>query len=137
MKNIFLAFLILAGTTVMAQSGAMKSESPAIAATSQTVTKTMDKADIQKSLDITESQADRVFALQQKYCGPDAKMSSSDKQAEAYFAALKEVIPADKAEKLMAECKMSCSPTNAEVSTAKKGCCAGSSSKKSCSDKKK
>ncbi len=135
MKNIFLAFLMLAGTAVMAQSGSMKSQAPE-AATSQTVTKTMDKADIQKSLDITEDQAERVFALQQKYCGPDAKMSSTDKQAEAYFAALKEVIPADKAKKLMEECKMTCSPSNANASTAKKSCCPGSSSKKTCDEKK-
>ena len=135
MKNIFLAFLMLAGTAVMAQSGSMKSTAP-VAAVSQTATKTMDKADIQKSLDITEAQAERVYALQQKYCGPDAKMSSADKQAEAYFAALKEVIPADKAEKLMEECKMTCHPADGKASSDKKSCCPSSAGKKTCKDKK-
>lgn len=149
MKNIFLAFLFLAGTTVMAQSGSMKSAPDASVATTASVSKTMGKAEIQKSLDLTDAEADKVWALQQKYCGPDAKANtkedastrketaSMDKQHEAYYAALLEVIPAEKAEKLMNECKMSCEMDKAKAETKSgKSCCAGSAKKKSCSDKK-
>ncbi|NEN24181.1 hypothetical protein G3O08_11775 [Cryomorpha ignava] len=150
MKNIFLAFLLFAGTTVMAQSGSMKAAPDVSATKSESVTKTMGKEEIQKSLALTDAEADKVWAIQQKYCGPDVKASakqdaasrketaSMDKQHEAYYAALLEVIPAKKAEKLMEECKMTCEMGKAKAdATSGKGCCAGSAEKKSCSDKKK
>lgn len=146
MKNIFLAFLLLAGTTVMAQSNSMKSAS---ATQSESVAMTTGKVEIQKSLDLTDAEADRVWALQQKYCGPDAKANSKqnassrketasmDKQHEAYYAALLEVIPAEKADKLITECKMTCDMDKAKTETKSgKSCCPGSAEKKSCDEKK-
>lgn len=144
MKNIFLAFLLFAGTTVMAQSGSMKSAPKAAATQSESATVSNGKADIQKSLDLTDAEADKVWALQQKYCGPDANTSSKketanmDKVHEAYYAALLEVIPAEKADKLMQECKMSCDMDKAKTdSKSAKSCCpGGSADKKSCNEKK-
>jgi len=148
MKNILLAFLFLAGTTVMAQGSSMKSAPSASVTSAETVTKTMGKAEIQKSLDITEAEANKVWELQQKYCGPEAMANIDEtapsrkvavaKQHEAFYAALLEVIPAEKAEKLLTECKMTCEMGQAKAETKSgKSCCAGSAGKKACSDKKK
>lgn len=150
MKNIFLAFLLFAGTTVMAQSGSMKSAPDAAATQSESITKVSGKAEIQKSLNLTDAEADKVWELQQKYCGPDAKANtkhnasskketaSMDKVHEAYYAALLQVIPAEKADKLMQECKMSCEMDKAKTeSKSAKSCCpGGSAEKKSCNEKK-
>ena len=138
MKNILFAVLLFAGTAVMAQSGSMKAAPTAEKATTQAVSETSKgKAELQKTFGLTDAEAEKVLALQEKYCGPNAEVSkqATDKKHEAYYAALKEVVPADKAEKLMEECKMTCSPSEAKA-TSGKGCCAGSSAKKSCSDKK-
>lgn len=139
MKNILLAILIFAGTAVMAQSGSMKAAPAAEQSAIKTVTEptTRGEAELQKKFDLTDAEAEKVLALQEKYCRPNAEVSKEavDKKHEAYYAALKEVVSADKAEKLMEDCKMTCSPSEAKAS-AGKGCCAGSSAKKSCSDKK-
>ena len=143
MKNIFLAFLLLAGTAVMAQTGSMKSDASKME-TKETATTLTAKEEIQKSLDITADQADKVMAIQQKFCGPDAKSDSKQKASsadndKAFHAALTEVISADQADKFMKDCKVSCATTDAKTDTKAKACCSSSSTadKKSCSDKKK
>ena len=149
MKNIFLAFLLLAGTAVMAQTGSMKAEASKME-TKTTETALTAKEEIQKSLDITADQADRVMAIQQKFCGPDAKsetkkqgssaksLADSEVNDKAFHAALTEVITAEQADKFMKDCKVSCASTDAKTEAKSKSCCSSSStaSKKSCSDKK-
>lgn len=142
MKNIFLAFLLLAGTAVMAQTGSMKAKAK-VEAKAETTTLTANE-EIQKSLDITADQAEKVMAIQQKYCGPDAKTKGKSKASsadndKAFHAALTEVISADQADKFMKDCKVSCATADAKTQAKGKSCCASSStaSKKSCSDKKK
>ena len=138
MKNIFLAFLLLAGTAVMAQTGSIKANSKVDAKVTETTLSATEE--IQKSLDITAEQADRVMAIQKKYCGPESKNSASSADNDkAFHAALTQVITADQADKFMKDCKVSCASTDAKTETKAKACCSSSSTadKKSCSDKKK
>jgi|SRR5690554_749843 len=150
MKNIFLAFLLLAGTAVMAQSGSMKAEAPKMDVKA-TETALTAKEEIQKSLDITAEQADKVMEIQKKFCGPDAKADSkakgsatksladSEANDKAFHAALTEVISAEKADKFIKDCKVSCATADASAQPKGKSCCASksASASKSCGDKKK
>lgn len=150
MKNIFLAFLLLAGTAVMAQTESVKADASKMETKATETTLTANE-EIQKSLDITADQADKVMAIQQKFCGPDAKAESkkgkssakslADTEAKdkAFHAALTEVISADQADKFMKECKVSCASADAKAQVKGKSCCSSAStaSKKPCSDKKK
>lgn len=148
MKNLILAILFLAGTTVMAQSTSLTTSTATSVQSDKATPKMMGKAEIQKSLDITEAEAAKVWDLQQKYCGPEAKANAPDaspskkestkKQHEAFYTALLDVIPADKAKKLINECSMVCELGEAKAeSKSGKSCCAASAGTKTCSDKKK
>lgn len=143
MKNIFLAFLLLAGTAVMAQTGSMRAESSKMETETKATTLTASE-EIQKSLNITPEQAERVLTIQQRYCGPDAKADTKNKVSsadndKAFYAALTDIISADQADKFMKDCKVSCASSNTKSQAKGKSCCASSSTanKKSCSDKKK
>lgn len=140
MKNLLLALFFFAGTALMAQTGGV-SKAPEKATTTQSTS----FEEVQKSLDITAEQAKQVIAIQQKFCSPDAKAKAgtSEKAAadaesndKAFYAALLEVIPADKAEKFMKDCKTSCAM--AEAKPKGKSCCSSSgkaASKSSCGSK--
>lgn len=126
MKNLFLALFMLAGTIVMAQSST---------------------ADLKKDLGLTEVQAKQVAEIQAKFCNdktgcnlPEGKTKADMSEKEyneamakaqrAYYNALTEVIPADKAEKLLAECRKTCDEASAKSEGAKKSCCPGGEKKK-------
>ena len=143
MKNIFLAFLLLAGTAVMAQTETIKADASKTEAQAKTSTVSA-KEEIQRSLNITADQADKVMAIQQKYCGPDSKADSKKAKSstvdeKAFRAALTEVISADQADQFMKDCKISCAaPGDAKAEAKGKSCCSSASTadKKSCGDKK-